>query len=100
MNERPFRFIWLDVIRSQVRTGALTNNAGHLALMLAVHYINGGSNQAWPSQQQLAADAGVSQRTVRNALRELEQNGYLTITRGRSGGRITGNVYQLENRSN
>lgn len=97
MNERPFRFIWLDVIRSQVRTGALTNNAGHLALILAVHYTNG-SNQAWPSQQQLAADTGLSESTVRRGLHELEQNGYLAITRGRQG-RITSNVYELENRS-
>jgi len=96
LNERPYRFIWLDVIRSQVSTGALTNNASHVALILAVHYING-NNEAWPSQQQLAADAGVSERTARNALQELEQHGYIAITRGRQG-RITGNVYHLENR--
>lgn len=95
--KRPDRFLWLDTIRSQVRDGTLTHNASHLAYVLAVHYING-SNDAWPSQHSLAADAGVSEKTVRRSLQELEQHGFIHIDRGCQG-RTSGNVYHLENRS-
>jgi DNA-binding transcriptional regulator PaaX len=95
--KRPYRFLWLDIIRSQVRDGTLTANAGHLALLLAVHYINGSNNEAWPAQHHLAADAGLSEKTVRRALHELEHRGLLHIDRGHQG-RTSGNVYQIENR--
>lgn len=92
-DKRPYRFLWLDIIRSQTRDGALTASANHLALVLAVYYTNG-SNEAWPSQQQLAADAGISEATVRRSLHELERNGLLSVDRGHQG-RTSGNVYQL-----
>jgi len=95
--KRLYRFLWLDEIRSQTRKGVLTNQAGHLAFVLAVHYMNG-SNEAWPSQQEIAKDMNTSIATVRRALEELEQHHFLHVDRGHLG-RTSGNVYRLENRS-
>lgn len=52
--------------------------------------------RSWPSEQTLAVDAGMSERSVRNHLRRAEQAGWLVRERrpGR-GGRFGHNCYQL-----
>lgn len=54
-------------------------------------YTGNGTHDAWPSHDRLAGDLGVSTRTVRRILEELEQVGALSI-QARSG---TSNLYTL-----
>jgi hypothetical protein len=93
INKRPVRWLWLDDVRDHVRDRTLSQRAGHVALVLGVHYMNGHC-EAWPSQPELAAVTGYSERSVREALRELERNDLLEVSRGRPG-RTSGNVYRL-----
>jgi DNA-binding MarR family transcriptional regulator len=85
--------VWLDHVRDHVRAGTLDANTGHVALVLAVHYVNG-RHEAWPSQTELAAVTGLSRRTVQRALDELEEHGMLERRHGRPA-RGFGNVYRL-----
>lgn len=93
MKARGARWLWLDGVRDRVRAGTLSPHAGHVALVLAVHYVNG-RREAWPSQPELAAATGWSRRTVRAALRELERNGLVDVRRGHPA-KTSGNVYRL-----
>jgi hypothetical protein len=95
VTSRAQRWLWLDEIRDRVRERALSPRAGHVALVLAVYYVNGRS-EAWPSQLELAAATGNSARTVWEALHELEQKGLLEVRRGRPA-RTSGCVYRLRN---
>ena len=90
MNRGP-RWLWLDEVHAHVRDGALSPTAGHIALALAVHYVNG-RQEAWPSQQELVAATGRSRSSVKRALRELEEHGLLEHRHG-SPARTFGNVY-------
>jgi hypothetical protein len=91
--KRPQRFIWLDDVHEQMRGQQLSPVAGHLALTLGVHYMNG-SDEAWPSQAQLAASTGHSRTMVQKGLRELRDCSLLDIQRGRPGSKA-GNVYRI-----
>jgi DNA-binding MarR family transcriptional regulator len=93
VNDRGPRWVWLDDVRTRVREETLSSRAGHVALVLAVHYANGRC-EAWPSYAELAAVTGWSRRTVMRAIDELEQQQLLTIRRGRPA-RTSGNVYHL-----
>ncbi len=44
---------------------------------------------AWPMVETVATQAGVSERTARNAIRDLERLGWLTALSGQKGGRIS-----------
>lgn len=90
---RGARWLWLDHVRDRVRERTLSANAGHVAYVLVVHYING-RLEAWPTQQTLAAATGRSKRAVRRGLDELVQVGLLEAGRGHPG-RTSGNVYRL-----
>jgi DNA-binding transcriptional regulator LsrR (DeoR family) len=94
---RGYRWTWLEQVRARVETGALDDRAGHVALVLAVYYING-SNEAWPSQNTLANDSGLSRRTVQRALTDLENQQLLEIRHGRPAP-TRGCVYRLLNAS-
>jgi hypothetical protein len=97
VKRRPDRYRWLDQIRDGVRDGTLSSNAGHVALTLAVYYVNG-TGEAWPSQLELASATGRSESTVRRGLHELERNALLEVRHGRPA-RSFGNVYRLLTRS-
>jgi DNA-binding transcriptional MocR family regulator len=95
MKPRGFRWLWLDHVHDYTKAGLLTNHASHIAHILAVNYTNG-KNEAWPTQQTLAATAGVSEKTIRQALQNLEQQGFLTSRKGAPAATF-GNVYTLSN---
>ena len=51
----------------------------------------------WPGIKTIAADLGLSRSTVKRALNELVQRGYLTKSaRYRSNGSHTSNLYRLQ----
>ncbi len=54
-----------------------------------------GSRGCFPSHSTLAVESGVSERTVRNALREAQMRGWITWTNKRIGRRQTSNLYQI-----
>jgi hypothetical protein len=93
MSPRGQRWLWLDEVHDRVRGGTLSGWAGYVALVLAVHYVNGRC-EAWPSQAELVAVTGCSRRTVQRALLELERSGLLEVRRGHPA-RTSGNVYRL-----
>jgi DNA-binding FadR family transcriptional regulator len=45
-----------------------------------------GPGQRFPAERELAAQLGISRLTLREAIRELQQAGYVQSRRGRSGG--------------
>ena len=53
-----------------------------------------GSGECWPSKAQLAADTGLSKRTVDQAIHRLELAGLVAVHRG--GGRAHPNRYTLK----
>ena len=63
-------------------------------------YLKDRSNSAgscWPGIKTIAADLGLSRSTVKRALNELVQMGYLTKSaRYRSNGSHTSNLYRLQ----
>jgi DNA-binding FadR family transcriptional regulator len=95
MSERGPRWLWLDRVHAQVREKVLSANASHVAFVLAVRYVNGRC-EAWPSQRELAAATGRSEKTIRLALHELEQHDLLEIRHGPPA-RTFGHVYTLRN---
>lgn len=54
-----------------------------------------GTTGCYPSHATLAAEAGVSERTVRNALREARLRGWIAWTNQRLGRRQTSNRYRF-----
>lgn len=55
-----------------------------------------GERQCWPSIPRIAADLRLSETTVKRALRELEQHGYINRCRRKRGnGGYTSNLYML-----
>ena len=55
------------------------------------------SGSCWPGIKTIAADLGLSRSTVKRALNELVQVGYLTKSaRYRSNGSHTSNLYRLQ----
>ena len=55
------------------------------------------SGSCWPGLKTIAADLSLSRSTVKRALNELVQRGYLTkVARYRSNGSHTSNLYRLQ----
>jgi len=55
-----------------------------------------GSHECWPSLDRIAFETGLSKSSVKKALKQLRQEGYLTITpRKRDGGGSASNGYRL-----
>ena len=53
------------------------------------------TGECWPSRASIAAAAGVSLRTVANAIKELRRAGWLTWWRRRRGKRQDSSIYEL-----
>jgi DNA-binding transcriptional MocR family regulator len=64
---------------------ALSARARDVATVLASRYAKGAS-VAWPSRERLAADLGVSLRTIAGAIAQLRDRGWIKITTGHAGG--------------
>ena len=74
-----------DVVFRAIRTG----NVFEEAVERVLHAIKLGvvtAGERLPPERDLAARLGVSRMTVREAIRVLEQNGYVSSRRGRNGG--------------
>jgi len=75
----------LDWIERVVRDQAVSPLACRVATLIGLHYLNRTSGDAWPSQGALAADLGVSRRSIQYALDDLIAAGHLAMvgSRGR-----------------
>jgi DNA-binding MarR family transcriptional regulator len=83
------RFTLLDAIARDQR---VTPSAFRLVYIIT-GFVNRTSGDAWPGQQRLAREFGVSVRTIQRDTEQLVALGYLTITRSRGRGRT--NRYRL-----
>ena len=71
-----------DAWRDQVRTDrTLPCSADLVADVIAAH-VNRKTGEAWPSQARIAAKTGLSEGTVKRAIRLLERRGYLKVIPG------------------
>jgi len=95
MNPHNQRRKWLKHVRDYTQAGLLNNHANHIAHILAARYFNQ-NQEAWPTQQTLASTAGLSDRTTRQALHELERYSFLNTRKGAPAVKF-GNVYTLSN---
>jgi DNA-binding transcriptional ArsR family regulator len=86
-NREPFAMMPLSVLRDPGLSAAAK------VLFTLLHHYSGHKQECWPSQEQLAADLGLNQRTIRALLQELEQAELLASTRR---GRGMSNVYRLK----
>ncbi len=72
MSTRPFRYQWeWSVVRS-----GLPSRARHVGLTMAIHSDSDGTSIR-PGVRRIAAETGLSQRTVDAALHDLRNEGYL-----------------------
>ena len=81
----PLPSVAEDVVFRAIRTG----NVFEEAVERVLHAIKLGvvtAGERLPPERDLAARLGVSRMTVREAIRVLEQNGYVSSRRGRNGG--------------
>ena len=60
---------------------------GKTAAILATRFANAETGEAYPSKATLAAAVGRSERMVQIAIREMENAGWLAVSRGRGRGR-------------
>ncbi|MEW6537905.1 MAG: helix-turn-helix domain-containing protein [Pseudomonadota bacterium] len=71
------KFLWMRQVFSDP-------TIGHLACRVAgllIDHINATTREAWPSQSRLAQAAGVTPRSIQNALQKLTSSGHLTVRR-------------------
>lgn len=73
-----------------------TLNPTRKIVLLALADYADDENRCWPSMRTLAEKSSLTERAVRNAIRDLEEIGYLTTeSRNRPNGSQTSNVYWL-----
>ncbi|MEO0383046.1 MAG: GntR family transcriptional regulator [Pseudomonadota bacterium] len=73
----PYHGLAYDLIRRQIHTGSLM------------------PNEQLPAERKLAESLGISRATLRDALKRLEQEGYVVSVRGAKGGNFIANDEQL-----
>lgn len=71
------KFLWLR----QVFTDPAASHPACRVAGLLIDHINGVTGEAWPSQSRLAEAAGVTPRTIQNALQNLISGGHLNVRR-------------------
>jgi DNA-binding FadR family transcriptional regulator len=68
-----------------VREGlAFEETVERLLIVIKLGFV--GPGERFPAERELATQLGISRRTLREAIRELQQAGYVESRRGRSGG--------------
>lgn len=84
-------FTW----RTAITESGLSPTARHIALTLSL-YMSEKGDSAYPSHATLATDTGLARSTVTKGLREIEEAGYLIVSRapGARGGRTRVNHYR------
>lgn len=84
------RFDWMQQIMAELgRSGT----AKLLAAVIATRFASAETGECYPSKAALAAAVGRSERMVQIAIRELEEAGWLDVSRGRGRGRAS--TYRL-----
>jgi len=71
------RFAWIERI---LLDPSISHLQFRVAILINNKYLNGTSGDAWPSQEQLAADLGLALRTIQYALDALVMLVSFTVT--------------------
>lgn len=85
---RPFREVKLQWLEQLSCDAKLNDNAKCVALHIITRYINGHTEEAWPSYQTIAEAIGKSVKTIQRAIHDLELGGWLDVVRG-NGSRVS-----------
>jgi len=90
------RFAWIERI---LLDPSISHLQFRVAILINNKYLNGTSGDAWPSQEQLAADLGLALRTIQYALDALVDAGLLhrDVARGRSLHNRYRPIFETEN---
>ena len=54
------------------------------------------AGKCWPGHEKTATDLGISESSVKNAIRGLESAGFIQVERQKIGGRDATNIYHLQ----
>jgi hypothetical protein len=81
---RPLILAWLKSVEAKVRTKKLKDLDYRLAVILT-NFPSANDGKCWPGQKYLAGQAGRCERTIREALGRLENEGLLKTRRGGQG---------------
>ncbi|WP_068311252.1 helix-turn-helix domain-containing protein [Polycladidibacter hongkongensis] len=79
---RPFREIKLQWLEQLLCDPDLSPFAKCLGALIVTRYINGHTEEAWPSYKTLADALNKSVKTIQRAIRELEQHEWFKVARG------------------
>ena len=89
-----------DFICALSKDRKLNGSAVKIANLLVFHYLSGKSGDAWPSEETLGKDIGVSERTARTAVRQLRKRKWFFVTgsKGKTSNRYRPNWNRLATR--
>lgn len=93
---RPFREVklqWLELLSCDAE---LSDCGKCVALHIVTRYINGYTEEAWPSYQTIANAIGKSVKTIQRAIHDLELGGWFDVVRG-NGSRVSTRYRPSEN---
>jgi hypothetical protein len=82
----------IEAVRGVLERSKAKQSQRHILLVLAEHANE--NWEAWPSLETIAAEANISERMARYALRKLESSGEIQVSK-RGGGRSNSTVYRL-----
>ncbi|MEO9460762.1 MAG: helix-turn-helix domain-containing protein [Lentilitoribacter sp.] len=85
---RPFREIKLQWLEQLSCDAGLSDSAKCVALHIITRYVNGHTEEAWPSYQTIASAIGKSIKTIQRAIHDLELGGWFDVVRG-NGSRVS-----------
>ena len=85
---RPFREVKLQWLEQLSCDAALSDSAKCVALHIITRYVNGHTEEAWPSYQTIANAIGKSVKTIQRAIHDLELGGWFDVVRG-NGSRVS-----------
>ena len=93
---RPFREVklqWLELLSCDAD---ISDNAKCVALHIITRYVNGHTEEAWPSYRTIAESLGKSVKTIQRAIHDLELGGWFDVVRG-NGSRVSTRYRPSEN---
>lgn len=85
---RPFREVKLQWLEQLSCDAVLSDSAKCVALHIITRYVNGHTEEAWPSYQTIADAIGKSVKTIQRAIHDLELGGWFDVVRG-NGSRVS-----------
>ncbi len=89
-----------DFICALSKDSQLNGSAVKIANLLLFHYLSGKSGDAWPSEETLAKDIGVSERTARTAVQQLRKRRWFSVkgSKGKTSNRYRPNWNRIATR--